>query len=388
MKKHFLMLMLAGMMAFTACGNTDTEETNTDQVEETADDAADTEDTEEGNADDTTAESDSIPVVEDTVEDLGIDAFMTAGDYMGVQVSEDVITVTEEDVDAQISTNLSSYPLVITDTESTVEIGDTVNLDYSGSMDGVVFDGGTAEGYDLVIGSGSFIDDFEEQLVGMHVGEDGEVEVTFPDPYDNNPDFAGKDAVFTVKINQIKRTLTEVNEEWLAANAEGKTEEEYRQSIKETLEKSNKSSAAMTNFCETVEFLQFPQDRVDYCLEQMQSYYEMYASMYGMTYEDFIAAMGMTEDDVLEEAKNAVRNWLVLDYVCEKEGVTAESDIYQQYQKDALEGSGFSTLDDALAAGVSEWDIDYSTKNNYVVELIAENVEIIPAEQTAEDAAK
>lgn len=374
MKKHILMLMLAGMMAFTACGNTDTEETNTDQVEESTDDT-----------DETASTDDGIPVVEDTVEDLGIDAFMTIGDYKGVQISEDAIAVSDADVDTQISTNLSSNPLVYTDAETTVEIGDTVNLDYSGSMDGVVFDGGTAEGYDLVIGSGSFIDDFEEQLVGMHVGEEGEVEVTFPDPYDNNPDFAGKDAVFTVKINEIKRTLTVVNDEWLETFAEGKTEEEYRQTLKESMIDSLRMSEAWTNFCATAEFTQFPQDRVDYFLEQLKASYEMYASMYGMEYDAFLEAMGMTEDDVLTEAKNGVRNWLVLDYVCEKEGVTKESDIYLEYQQKALEANGAASLEEVLASGVTEWDVDYTVKYNYVVELVADNAEVVPAEDTTEE---
>lgn len=383
MKKHILMLMLAGTMAFTACGNTDTEETNTDQVEESTDDTEDTATEEDTETVDRTETTDGVPIVEATVEDAGIDAFITAGEYMGVEVAETDITVSDEDIDTEISTALSNYPMVYTDAEKTVEINDTVNLDYSGSVDGVVFDGGTAEGYDLVIGSGSFIDDFEDQLVGMHVGEEGEVEVTFPEDY-TEEDLAGKDAVFAVKINSISRALKAVNDEWLAANADGKTEEEYRQSVKETLTKSNTSNAAMNNFCATVEFLQFPKDRVDYCVEMMKSYYESYASMYGMTYEDFLTAMGATEDAVYQEAENVVRNWLVLDYVCAKENVTEDSEIYQQYLTDYLAGYGFTTVDEVVSSGYgTEWDIDYATKNNYVVTFITDNVKIVPGTEEA-----
>lgn len=367
MKKHLFMLLLAGAMVFTACGEK-AEETNTDAVEDTADNT-------EADAS-AEAEDDSIPVVEETVEDLGIEAFITAGAYKGVEVLEGEVTVSDADVDTQVAANLSNYPLVYTDEETTVETGDTVNLDYSGSIDGVAFDGGTAQGYDLVIGSGSFIDDFEDQLVGLHVGEEKNVEVTFPEDYQSE-DLAGKDAVFACKINQISRALTVPNEEWLNQYAEGKTEEEYRKAIQESMEKSALMSAAWANFCTTTEFFKFPQDRVDYFYEQLTDSYEMYASMYGMEYDEFMETMGLTEDSMLEEAKNGVRNWLVLDYICEKEGVTKDSDVYNEYLQKALATSGVASVDDILAQGYTEWDIDYTVRYNYVVELIADNAKVV-----------
>lgn len=379
MKKRILALMLIGVMAFTACGNKNTEETTTDQVEDTAEDAE--EETEDDTADEESTEAD-VPVTDDTVEDLGIDAFLTAGDYKGIEVAKADVTVADEDVDAQIETNLSSYPLIITDDKAgyTVETGDTVNLDYSGSMDGVVFEGGTYAGYDLVIGSGSFIDDFEDQLVGMHVGEEGEVEVTFPDPYENNPDYAGKDAVFSVKINQIQRTLTEVTDEWLEANADGKTLEEYRQSVKEDMEYSNLSSAAWAEFCNSVEFIQFPQDRIDTCLGELEAMYETYAYYYGMEYDEFLEACEITEDILLDDAKDMVRNWLALDYVCTKEGVTEDSDTYLECQQVILDGLGVTTLEEAAAYGYSAWNMDYSTKCQFVIDFIADNAVLTEAE--------
>lgn len=371
MKKHLCMLMLAGLVVFTACGEK-AEEKSTDVVEETTDAEA------EESTDDAEIVDDGIPVVEETIEDLGIDAFMTTGEYKGVEVSEEAITISDADVDTQISTNLSNNPLVYTDAETKVEMNDTVNLDYSGSIDGVKFDGGTAQGYDLVIGSGSFIDDFEEQLVGKHVGEECEVEVTFPEEY-QSADLAGKDAVFVCTINKISRASSVVTEEWLEKYAEGKTEEEYRQSVKESMEKNALMNTAWANYCATAEFFKFPQDRVDFFHDQIKSMYEMYANMYGMEYDAFVETMGMTEADVLTEAKNGVRNWLVLDYVCEKEGVTKDSDIYQEYLQKSLELNGASSLDEVLATGVSEWDVDYTVKYNYVVELLADNAKVVAA---------
>ena len=375
MKKHLFMLMLAGAMLFTACGEK-AEDKNTDAVEESADETTD--EAADEATDSAQTEEDTTPVVEETVEDLGIEAFMTTGAYKGVEVSEEDVVMSDADVDTQISTNLSSNPLVYTDEETTVEMGDTVNLDYSGSIDGVKFEGGTAQGYDLVIGSGSFIDDFEDQLVGMHVGEEGEVEVTFPEEY-QSADLAGKDAVFVCKINKISRASAVVTEEWLETYAEGKSEDEYRQSVKESMEKNVLTTTAWANFCATAQFHKFPQDRVDYFLGQLKASYEMYASMYGMEYDAFVEAMGMTEADVLTEAKNGVRNWMVLDYVCEKEGVTKDSDVYNEYLQKTLESAGASSVDEVLAQGVTEWDIDYTVKYNYVIELIADNAKVVPA---------
>ncbi len=390
MKKQILMLMLIGAMAFTACGNKAAKENNTDQMEESAGEA------DEENADDMENEiadsavnmEDDVPITEDTIEEAGIDAFMTVGDYKGIELTKTVYgEATDEDVDIEIEYMLSNYPLSVNDENAVVAMGDVVNLDYSGSMDGVVFDGGTAEGYDLTIGSGSFIDDFEDQLVGMKVGEEGEVEVTFPDPYQNNPDYAGKDAVFAVKINEIKRTQTEATQEWLDQYAGGQTLEEYRASLKESITAANQSNAesamqneAWTAVCSTVEFLQFPQDELEACFDVIDSYYATYATMYGVSYDEFISAMGITEEALIEEAKNTLRNWMVIEYICIKEGITSESDAYIAAEKEAFETNGFASREDAIASGISEWTIDYTAKYTVVIDLIIENANITEVE--------
>ena len=116
--------------------------------------------------------------------------------------STDSSTDTDTTADNSTDTNSAGYS---TDTSLTVEDGDTVNIDYVGSVDGVEFDGGSTQGQgtDLVIGSGSYIDDFEEQLIGAHPGDEVDVYATFPDPYNNNPDLSGKEALFEVTINGI-----------------------------------------------------------------------------------------------------------------------------------------------------------------------------------------
>ena len=159
-------------------------------------------------------------------DENGYVAGVTATDYVTVPadlkltLSEEANTVAAEDVDSYINDNiLASFEETVEVTDRAAATGDTVNIDYAGSIDGVAFDGGTAQGYDLTLGSGRFIDGFEDQIVGHTPGETFDVVVTFPDPYENNPDLAGKEAVFTTTLNSIQETqLPELTDAWVQEN--------------------------------------------------------------------------------------------------------------------------------------------------------------------------
>ncbi len=373
MKRKILTWLLLGCLTLAACGSEET-------VEET--DAA-TEDAAEAEVEET--EEDQTPITEDTVEDKGIDAFLTLGEYKGLALERPVYTVTETDIDNQIEIELTSNPMQLTDPDATVAMGDTVNLDYSGSVDGVVFDGGTAEGYNLVIGSGSFIDDFEEQLVGMKVGESGEVEVTFPEDY-RAEDLRGAEAVFAVTINSIERVSEELTEEWLLANTTCITEAQYREVVKanlsaenEALEEEEMMDAAWALIFPTAEFAQYPQDLLDQCYEQQELSLESTAYMYGMELADYMAAAEITEDDIMKAAKSSVRNILVLDYICIKEGMTSDSQIYLDKQAEILELNGFTSMDEALLYGITEFNVDFVVKYNMVMDFIIDNAVVTEA---------
>ena len=124
------------------------------------------------------------------------------GDYIGVEIPNIDTSVSDQDVDAQINTELQQDPDKEQITDRAVQEGDTVNIDYTGTKDGVAFDGGSAKGYDLVIGSNNFIEGFESGLIGHNIGEDVQLNLTFPSDY-NNKDLAGAAVVFDVKINSI-----------------------------------------------------------------------------------------------------------------------------------------------------------------------------------------
>ena len=193
----------------------------------------------------------------------------------------------------QVETNLNNNDKSEEIKEGTVENGDVANIDYEGKLNGKAFDGGTAEGYDLTIGSGSFIDGFEDGLIGKKIGDTVDLNLTFPKDY-SSTDLAGKEVVFTVKINSVKRAPKLTDK--LAAeisNNEYKTAEAYNNYIKKDLENTKKENQHNQELNDLVALAyqnatvnDYPQEMIDYQLEQVTSYYKSYADQYGMEYAD------------------------------------------------------------------------------------------------------
>lgn len=375
-KRIWMMLLAAGCLALTACGE------DKKVSDETVSEESDTEETAE--------EKDTTPVTDKTIEAEGIEYFMALGEYKGISLTKTLYEVTDTDVENEILYELAYAPLEVTDPEATVAVGDVVNIAFEGSIDGELFEGGSSDSYDLTIGSGSFIDDFEDQLVGLKTGETEEVNATFPDDYWSE-DLQGKEAVFVVTINSISRILEEPTAEWLAANTSYTTVDEYREGVKYYLEQSNATTSennlwddAWTAVFSTARFNEYPQDVLDECLEQQKLSYESYAAMYGMTYDDFMEATGITEDDLLEASKNTVQQALTIEYICSKEGITEDSDTYQEKLSELLENSGYADVDTAIEDGVPEWNIRFVTKYHCVINFILDNAVITEETVTTE----
>ena len=216
MKKKLCILVLALCMTASVTGCTSKKDT-------TSNTGAETEESKNASKEET-AQNDSQEESEEVTEDTRIvsvaadqmDQYIKLGKYKGLELQEDVQDVTDADVDTQIEMNLAQNPVEVEDENAEVKDGDVVNIDYEGKKDGVAFDGGSAEGFDLTIGSGSFIDGFEDGLIGAKKGETRNLNLTFPENYQEE-DLAGQDVVFTVKINAIK-TTPELTEEWVKEN--------------------------------------------------------------------------------------------------------------------------------------------------------------------------
>ena len=189
-------------------------------------------------------------------------------DYAAIPLKKADIEPTEEDIQSQIDSVLSQNTTTRQVTDRAAADGDTVNIDYAGTVDGVAFTGGTYSGYSLTLGSGSFIDGFEDQIVGHKPGETFDIEVTFPDPYERNTELSGKDAVFTVTINKIIVTHTyELTDDFVKDNLKddyGYTSvENMRQTIAKDLRDSQVYDAMMETILKNCPVSEVPQKLVD-----------------------------------------------------------------------------------------------------------------------------
>ena len=190
-------MLLVMALSVTGCSQKTATKDKDTKTEETAK----TDDAEETESDNTEDTSEDTPTTAELMAGIDVEKCVTLGDYKGVTVEKTIQSVTDEDVQNEIDNALANYPVEV---DQAAKEGDTVNIDYVGKIDGTAFDGGSTngQGTDLEIGSGSYIDDFEDQLVGAHPGDEVEVTVTFPDDY-SAADLAGKEAVFDVTVNGI-----------------------------------------------------------------------------------------------------------------------------------------------------------------------------------------
>lgn len=217
--------------------------------------------------------------------------------YTGLEVNEITESkVTDETVDSQmeqIRGNYATYKEII---DRPAQKGDRVTIDYSGKVDGVAFDGGTASAQQLELGAGGYIDGFEDGIVGHSAGETFDINTTFPDPYQNNPDLSGKDAVFTITLSKIEEvTLPEMNDEFVTmVKGEDTTVEQYTKEIRGTLEsqavvqnQSDKKSVIMDELMKHVELLKYPKNKVQKYKDQMTEQYQQIATSLNMEFADF-----------------------------------------------------------------------------------------------------
>jgi len=243
-----------------------------------------------------------------SIKDVDVTQYVKTFDVNDVKIAKSDVEFTDEDMEENIQNQLETYKELSTDAELTVADGDEVNIDYVGTMDGEEFEGGSAQDYDLTIGSNSFIDDFETQLVGTHPGDKVTVDVTFPDPYENNPDYAGKDASFAVTVNGIYQ-LGEFNNAFVKKNLSqyGNTVKEYKAEIKKTNEESNLAAAVNNYVNDHISADSYPKDYLKHLkslqmtMDQQEFDYmaQMYAA-YGMTF-DYADVMAYKQASSTEE---------------------------------------------------------------------------------------
>lgn len=255
------------------------------------------------------------------------------GQYTDLSVEKNVKEVTDKDIEDKIQQAREKAGSWKNITDRAVLAGDTVELNYSGSVDGEKFEGGTAENQTLTIGSGAFIEGFEEQLIGMNIGEEKDITVTFPKEYGMDK-LAGQEAVFNVKINAIKvKELPEVDDEFVKDVSEFNTVEEYREDIKKQLTAANEEQAE-NEFSNSIidkvilnSKMEIPPEMVESQIDDMVEDFARRMQYQGMKIDDYLKYTGLKMEDIRAQYKDvALKNIkirLVLDAIVKKENITA-----------------------------------------------------------------
>lgn len=374
MKKRIIIL-LAALCAASLIGGCGTKKEN---------------DKQESNSQESTQESGSG----ESTEQISYNAeeCVELGEYMGVEITLGTYEVTEEEIQSNIDSMLLSYPKYEDSDKTTVEEGDTVNIDYEGLKDDVAFDGGTAQDSYLEIGSGSFIDGFEDGLIGKKVGEKVKLNLTFPEDYQNT-ELAGQDVVFNVTINKIvnKEIVTHetVTDDFVASNftsQDYKNVKELEAGVKEQLESSKESSkktdtqnalfAKLRESCKVT----LPEGLLD---QKVNEYIDQFTTnmetSYGMKLEDYLSQINTTEEEFKQQAEQmmteSLQNQIILEAIAEKENIEADEEGFAEYKKGVVTDFGFES-EDAL---IQQYGEDY-VKNAYVsdktMDILIENAKI------------
>ena len=264
---------------------------------------------------------------------------VTLGEYKGIEVERARPEVTDADIEAELKKVQEQNSRLVSVEDRPVENGDQVLIDFDGYIDGVPFEGGKAESYDLTIGSHSFIDTFEEQLIGKNIDEEVEVHVSFPENY-HASELAGKPAVFKVVVHEIKaKELPELDDEFAGEVSEFETMDEYKADLKAKLSETKQQQATTENENNVVEkvvsnaSMEIPEAMIE---EQVNGTIEDYARRMrsqGLTMEQYMQFTGMTVDKLKEEirpqAEKRIRTRLVLEAVAETEKLEASEDAVE-----------------------------------------------------------
>ena len=379
MKKKAVAAMLIMCMAVSAaaCGkSSDTEKTTTETT-----DTKDSEDSEKDSTDTDTKEvasSEGKRLV--SVKDVS--KYVTIGEYKGLELTRTSQTVTDDDVQAEINYDLEDNGTEVQD--GTVENGDTVTINFTGTIDGKEFDGGSAEDYELVVGDGEMIDGFEDGIVGMKSGETKELDLTFPDDY-YEESVAGKAVVFKVTLQKFTRPA-ELTDEWVAENTEYKTVDEYREAVKKQLEDTAVQTAdyglysdAWNKVQAASEIKDYPKEDVDAAKKSYQELNEKYVKDAGMEMADFLESQGMSEEDYESEcqqyAESKVEQNLIVQGIMDAEGLSIDDEETQKLKDDLIEEYGFASIDEMIET-YGEQEVNESLALLRVERFIVDNANV------------
>lgn len=332
-------------------------------------------------------------------DEYDLDEYLKVGDYKGLDVAAYNISVTDEEVNAQVQSELQAAATTQElDAAAEIAEGDIVNIDYVGKIDGKKFDGGSAEGYELTIGSGAFIDGFETGLIGKKVGEEVVLNLTFPADYPQES-LQSKETEFTVTVNSAKReVLPEYNLDYVQNTTEYDTIEAYEEAVREKLYADKESEAITTQqtelwskALENTEVKNYPEKELDYYIQFNSDQMDEMAKMYGMSREDLLASYNFGDEEEFaavneDSSKLRIKQEMLIEYIAAKEKLE-----YTDKEKNKLikefEATGYD--DEAIKTQTGRNMEDYvriELLYQKVLEFLLENANITDAPEAVPEA--
>ena len=383
-KTYLVILALCAAMAMTACGTSAGQKEETKSTAESQD-TADEKDSKAADSAESDSDKESTGTVSGDTRLVSVDdvsKYVTIGQYKGLSLDKSVEAVTDDMVDGRIKEELQNKAEEVT--EGSVQNGDVVTINYVGTKDGVAFDGGTANNYELTIGSGTFIDGFEDGIIGMKKGQTKDLDLTFPEEY-SSEELAEQEVVFKVTLQSFKRA-PELTDDWAAKNTDCKTAEEYRKEIRTTLEDEAKTSAqntlretAWNTVLSASEVKEYPQDDMDTAKTEFKTLYENYAKQGDMTLEDFVKAQGISMDDFEEQssqyAEYKVKQNLIVQGIMDAENMTLEDEKSLSIQDELIKAYNVKDLA-ALVDKYGQAAVDESIGLLRVEDFILDNATV------------
>ena len=368
-----------------------------------------TESTEAASSETETAQSEAVSETVAETEDTNVypyeydvESMVKLGEYKGLTHTETDVSVSDDEVESQINSTLTAHATAEQITDRAVEDGDTVNIDFEGKIDGKTFDGGTASGASLTIGSGTFIDGFEDGLIGVKPGDKTTLKLKFPDEYKTNTDLAGKDVTFDVTVNYIKGDdiVPELDDDFVKGlNIDGVSNvKEYRAYVKSQLQANKESEAEKSKQSELLqqavdnaEIKEIPEELVTQYATQYTDYYKQYASYFGLELSDFLTQyMNQTEEEFNQSAqdygKERAGYMLVVSAIAKAEKV----DVDALYDEKVAQYAEQSCYEDAatLEKDYSKRYLNQIIINEEVQNILEENAKAVAPAETESETSK
>lgn len=325
-------------------------------------------------------------------DDYDLDDYIKVGEYKGLQVAPYTVSVTEDEIDARIQSNLEA---AASEKElksgEVIADGDTVNIDYKGKVGGKALDNASGKDYNLTIGSGSFIDGFESGLIGEKVGEKVVLDLTFPDDY-SEEDLQGKDAEFTVKINSAKRTeVPEYNLKFVQENTDYDTLAEYEKSVeeqlyseKETEAVNNQKTELWSQALDNTEVKEYPQKELEHYIEANSEQIDAVAKENDMTRKEVLSQYGFGDEDEFaavneDSSKLRVKQEMLIEYIAKNENLTyTEEEKNQMIQSYESQGYDNDTIIEQTGRTMGDY-VHIELLYSKVLDFLLENAEITGA---------